>query len=248
MLVKLALAGLAPAIVGFSVSCGANVPDGITDVRVCTGSAYDSDDEECSVDQRATPISASTFYCTAKVGDRGGETASFRILLGGTEVTSDELRLPGDFSGTVHYKITGFTLAKRRWTGPLPGGAWRCELTVGGEHAQVSFRSSGPRHLVVGTAVCRRGSPEVRVCARDESAAPISPGVVSCTAEILSPTGGRVKIDLLRNGRTAVAGVPFRFAPGDRGVVQQFPVAKGTFACRFLIDGRAAALKPFTVG
>jgi len=133
------------AAVAFA-SCAGGASEGLSDLRVCAGEAYDEEAEECSEDQRDRALTGSTVYCSAKVGGREGERFTGGVLYEGDRFVTLHRTLP-EGSGTVELD---FSIG----SGSLPGGRWRCELAVGSEKIEASFRIAGPTGPISNLAAC----------------------------------------------------------------------------------------------
>lgn len=247
-------AGVVAVVVGASVSCGvAKIPDGLSEIRVCTESAFDQGDKECRKDERGAPLVADRFYCSARAGDRGGKRLRGSWSLSGEQVGTVLKNLPEGFSGRVFVYFSDLRVAGATLKGPLLGGRWRCVLSIEGEKLSADFESGGPRNVVVETRVCaaRAGA---RACRRDESGRALPGGGVTCEGIVAGPKG-QARVDLLYRGRK-VESLDAGRAP-DRPVVPLYAnfkgpgggsLPRGPYACRLVLDGRVASVKQFAVG
>jgi hypothetical protein len=236
---------------GFSValalsSCVGGGPEGLSDLRVCGGEAYDDEDEECSEDQRMRPLKSSTVYCSGKVGAAEGERIRGRLLYEGEPLPSQVVRLPED--------ATTFSLDFFVGRGAIPGGRWACELSLGSETLKASFASVGPTGPVVNLAACRTADVEAErpVCPEDEGG--VQPGPndsVTCSATVVGAKGAVVDVDFLYEGRETGISVQQEIPSPVIPVFARFEgeqgLPEGDYACSFSLAGEEVGEKHFTI-
>lgn len=245
---RLLLAGPAAAVAAAAAGCGgSSIPDGISQIRVCTDQALEK--SACTKDERDAPIVASRFNCSVRVGNRAGKTIDWRFLLEGQEVTSYTRTIPKGRGTMVVWVVAQPEQAK--W--PLPGGNWSCAATLGGRRLSASFRSGGPTARVQALAVCRTSdtvetSSGTRVCARDAGGAPISDTYVTCSAGLVNARGSTVALTVLRNGLQVLHEGPIRIPKVMTSIGAALHLPAGSYLCSFALDGRRAATRSFTIG
>lgn len=234
------------AAVSVSASCGSHYPKGFSDLRACAGSAYS--DGACDEDQRSTPITARTFYCSTKLGDRSGMNFTGQWYYEGTFLAKAHHPLPNRKSATAHLMLENVSIGGTRWNGPLPGGRYRCDLTVAGETRSLSFSSAGPR--VANLSACRATAALTNggMCPSDESGSPIRARELTCSALVAARKGEQLRFQLLHNGRgvesTTIGTLPHPLVHTYQPLTNMVP---GHWGCRFIVAGKTVALKQFTV-
>lgn len=248
------LIALVVVLGALAAGCAGGVPEGLTEVRVCTKGTFDAKRKECAEDERSRPLRARDFYCSARVGDRKGRSLVLRLLASGELVYTKRLVVPGNSVSVFGhlFRLEGTPFGDQ----PLLGGPWRCEIAVGGERLAARFLSAGPTDLVLDVRACRsrltvsRGGASL--CRRDESEAPIPSSLsVTCSALVAGAKGKAVRVDFRHAGRVAGtfrARIPHVSTPVAAHLSSQEKLPPGRYACRFLLGGRPVLTKPFTIG
>jgi hypothetical protein len=137
----------------------------------------------------------------------------------------------------------------------MPGGAWSCELQVGPERIRKTFQSGGPTAPILHVAACRSSrtvfAGAVRVCRRDESAAPFSATEpVVCSAVFVGGKGKLATIEFLREGKEAFSGdfeLPLPVTAAGPRLDPDPKLQAGKWACRWLLAGRVLAVRQFRI-
>jgi hypothetical protein len=226
-------------------SCAGDGPEGLSDLRVCGGEAYDERDEECSEDQRTRPLKSSTVHCSAKVDAGQGERASGRLLYQGEPLPSRGARLPAD--------ATTFSVDLYVGRGSIPGGSWACELSLGAEKLTASFESAGPTGPVVNLAACRTADvePERPICPEESGAQPGPNDSVTCSATVVGAKGKVVEVDVLYEGRETGFSVQQEISSPVLPVYVRLDedqnLPEGDYACRFSRAGEELGEKHFSI-
>jgi hypothetical protein len=127
---------------------------------------------------------------------------------------------------------------------------------MGSQHQSASFVSTGPTGDVVDIDVCS-GANIFRydgfpVCKHDESATLTAPTAVLCTGVFPLATGMTASIDFVAaDGHLIFSPSPFTingpFVQGQREANIR-AIGPGNYVCRFTLDGKVVAEKPFQVG
>lgn len=220
--------------------------EGLSDLRVCTGQAFDEANAECTEDERERPLRGEAFYCSVKVGGREGERFEGRLLYEG-ELLFTGGRTVQAGSGTLW--VTVGTDGE-----PLPSGRWACKLSVSSEELGARFQSEGPARQNLGLAACvtANTSPD-EDCREDESGGPLGPtSSVTCTGTILGGKGELIRVDFLYQGDET----GFFVQEEGPGSVTTFSaelfgnegnLPEGDYACRFSVAGEPVAEKPFSI-
>jgi uncharacterized RDD family membrane protein YckC len=168
-----AVAAVVLALLGLSGYRATVSDEGLSDLRVCTGQAFDEGGEECTKDQREQPLRGRTVYCSAKVEGREGRQFTGRVLYQGELYYTSPGRAVPAGAGTFSVRF-GVGRAGRAL---LPGGRWACELSVDSEKMKASFESAGTTAPLLDLAVCPTANTmtgRLPVCRQDESDAPWS--------------------------------------------------------------------------
>jgi uncharacterized RDD family membrane protein YckC len=220
--------------------------DGLDDLRVCTGQAFDEANAECTEDERERPLRGEAFYCSAKVGGREGERFEGRLLYDDELLFTGGRTVPAG-SGTVW--VTAGTDGEL-----LPSGRWMCELSVASEEVSARFQSEGPTPQNLGLAACLTANTDPDgACREDESVGPLGPtGSVTCSATILGGKGEVMRVDFVYEGDETVVSVDDEsprsielFSAEMFANVGNLP--EGEYACRFSVSGEPVAEKPFSI-
>ncbi len=245
------LVALAVLLAAGAAGCGggSSVPDGISDLRVCTDRSLDAKGDVCTKDERGSALTAAKFNCSVRIGNRAGQTIDWRFLLDGQEVTSYTKTIPKGRGTMVVWVFSQPAVAKA----PLPGGDWTCTATLADQHLSADFRSGGPTDRVQTLAACRtsttvatQGGP--RVCAHDESADPIPPAEVTCSAGLANAKGSGVELTVLQNGAAVLHEGPLTVPKPMNTIGAALRLQPGNYACVYALDGQTVATKRFTVG
>jgi hypothetical protein len=227
-------------------SCAGGSPEGLSDLRVCGGEAYDEGAEECSEDQRTRPLKSSTVYCSAKVRADEGERVKGRLLHEGEPLPSQAARLPAD----ADTFFVNFYVGR----GSIPRGTWACELSLGSEKLTASFESAGPTGSIVNVAVCRTADvePQRPICPEGESGAPPGPNdSVTCSATVVGAKGAVVDAEVFYEGRkTGISEqqeIPSPVMPVYVRLEGEQNLPEGDYACRFSLAGERIGEEDFSI-
>lgn len=221
----------------------------LSELRVCSGTAFDADARACARDERERALVARELYCSVRVRDAAGRRIRMQLLASGEEVVGSSPTIP-EGARTVY--IRAFRRAGTPFGDlPLIGGPWTCLVALGGERLRAEFRSGGPRNLVVSLSRCTpAGTVRVRgtvVCAEDRGPGPFASGTVVCSALVAAAKGRIVTGELLAGGRrVARAQVRARSVATPVGVTYS-GLGKGSYACRFVIGGVVRASARFSI-
>jgi hypothetical protein len=233
--------------VGFSSSRSAAHGDRLQAVKVCGVELLDRRAGVCKRDERGSALLSSAFHCSARARADSGERFAGRMLYRGVPFPA--------YGTAVGDKRKGVNVFVTAGPYPLPGGPWACQLRVGSEQVNMSFRSAGPVGPILYVLVCRASrtaaAGPTRVCVRDESATAFSPtDAIVCSAVFAGGKGALAGIAFLHKG-TSVFDRDFELPlPITAAGPQLDPdpkLASGSWACRWTVAGRVVAVKPFRV-
>jgi hypothetical protein len=239
---------LAAVAVGFGSAPSFGQGDRLQAVRVCGVGALDRNASQCKRDQSGSALISSAFHCSARARAEPGERFSGRLLYRGQPFPAFGTSV-GDRRRGVYVYITAGPY-------PLAGGAWSCELRVGGETVRKSFRSAGPVAPILHVRVCRSSATAAagptRVCARDESGTAFrSTDSITCSAVFVGGKGKLAGIAFLHEGETAFDGdfeLPLPITAAGPRLDPDPNLATGNWACRWTLAGRMVASKQFRIG
>ena len=167
----------------------------------------------CVKDESGGTLDSNTFACSLDVEIGKAEIRTWRVTYDGALVYSAQTALePGSYIAWVWLSlITGV---------PQPGGAWKCEYTLGPERASAAWRSGGPTGQVVDVVACDESGLHVAAFdplfgeCRSYPGLTVfqSPRAIACTAAI--PVRDRRRRD--RTALPALRREPGRPDPGRR--------------------------------
>jgi hypothetical protein len=225
----------------------ASVQKRLESVRVCGLGALDKPAGVCTKDQGGSPIISSQFNCSARAQGETGERFVGRFLYRGQPFPAFGTSLSGRRKGVYIYLTAG--------PNPMPGGSWSCELQAGPERIRKAFQSGGPTAPILHVAACRSSrtvsAGAVRVCRRDESGAPFSAAdSVVCSAVFVGGKGKLATIEFLREGKEVYSGdfqLPLPITAAGPRLDPDPKLQTGKWACRWLLAGRALAVKQFRI-
>jgi len=231
-------------------------------VRICGDATFDESARQCRQDQRDRPITDGKVHCTSIV--KAGTPGQIRVrwLYEGSLAYS----VATDSSGTREPLDANLTFGPH----PLPGGAWRCEISGIGS-ASVSFRGAGPTGPLMYASACDTAHVAtlntIHPCNSDEGDQPFhNLDSVTCSALLTGVAGKKLRFEVVFDG-TFQAGpskstgftaehtadatgsvVSVNLALTGRDMtLRDGPLPVGPYACRWLVDGVEVARRPFTV-
>jgi hypothetical protein len=230
-------------------------PNRITQVRVCGHDTVKRPASRCATDQRATPLTARQFECSAFVfvGARQAVVYASFTYEGQLVVRHQGQLRHGWHPIWVHMFSDAAT--------PQPGGHYACRISLGKQQAVVTFRSAGPTGPIVAPAVCETAHTKRGFCTSDESGTPFAASTQSVTCTGLFPNlkGHPIEIDFLRlnpdSTTTTLLAWPHTLlhpisavSVSLRNVLLDISwTPGGLYSCRYLLDGAVVADKHFTI-
>ncbi|MEW5855237.1 MAG: hypothetical protein AB2A00_41050 [Myxococcota bacterium] len=220
-------------------------------MQVCSTGAFDSQAVRCTTDEAGTPIQSGEVFCTVEVRNQAGRNATGRFFYLDEEVSVSRTVVEAGASA-VAFRFARVGLQA------LPGGAWRCEITVDDDVASVDFESAASAGPLLDLAACPGsetvGGGGVPICTRDLS----SEGwprtdQLTCSASVAGAKGCHVSTELHLGNQTVArsdgvdaAAQLVAYAKGfSNGASGGF--AAGDYRCVFLLDGQAAGERAFTL-
>ncbi|MEW5852510.1 MAG: hypothetical protein AB2A00_27235 [Myxococcota bacterium] len=223
----------------------------VGEISVCGVEEFDAEARRCNANHRDGSLTTGEVICSLPVEGMLGQKIKARMLYLDDELLAVEEDIGSD-SGNVTFRYS------RAGVSLLPGGAWRCELTVGEESRTASFRSDAEDGPFLDTAVCPTSAAnwdaDVRLCKEDLSAQGFQDTTeITCSATLAGTRGKRVSTLLMRSG--AIVGQSQGIEPDLQLTVyaKHFPsdtpqgFGAGNYSCRFRVDDVTVAEKPFTV-
>ena len=230
-------------------------PNRITHVRVCGHDTVKRPTSRCAIDERATPVTARQFECSAFVfvGARHAVVyASFTYE--GQLVVRRHWRLRHGWRPIWVYMFSDVPT-------PQPGGHYACQISLGNQRAVVTFQSAGLTGPIVAPAVCETLDTERGFCLSDESGTPFAESTQSVTCTGLFPNlkGHPVEIDFLRLNPDGTTTTMLAWRHTLLHPISSVSVSLnnvlldiswtpgGQYSCRYLLDGAVVADKHFTV-
>ena len=220
------------------------------DLRVCGATKFSRELQECTSDESASALTSNRVTCSAEVDLDGPAMLERSMTYNGASIPFDPDELE---EGSYPIWINENLKIDR----PLPGGSWTCALAVADTKVTASFTMNGPTGEVVNTAACRYSSTvrygSGRVCKRDESASAIpATNAVACYATYPSASGQLARLTIVRSGRVIQSTsirfrTPMTWAWVWTKAASGLKLPGGRYACRYWLDGKLIASKPFTL-
>ena len=222
----------------------------ISNLRVCSSTAFSKRLGRCTKDERSTPIVSNRITC------------SVALTVARTSKLRQWMRYEGQL---VPYPSN--SVQPGRWTFwinqdykinlPVPGGAFECGFAIAGKKITAAFTSGGPKGDVVNTAACTDENTipygDGRVCRSDQSASPLpATDRLQCYAMYPMATGKVARIAVV-SGTDVLDEISFTpDSPLWYGWISVDSPSGGTFAagryaCQYFLDGVLVAEKPFDV-
>ncbi len=219
---------------------------GVGALQLCGVQDYDADQKKCRDNAARTNVVTADLVCALPVENANGATARGTYFYAGEAVHTFTADVTTD-KGTLLFFL------ERPGLSQVPGGSWRCEMTVGGETRSATLESSGPTDWFLDTAVCPTSTTldeAVAVCGVDHSTrGMVQTDRVTCSASLVGLSGHRVQTTLEHDGVGVMTSVgivpdmPLSSYAKDFAAPAGFVFSTGVYDCIFSVDGREAARK-----
>lgn len=236
-------------LLGLVMGC-APANNGLGEVHLCGVEDYNAESKTCRDGAPVSGVTARDLVCVMRVEKRSGATVRGNYFYQGELIHT--------FSTQVTTELGNlFFFLDRPGLSQVPGGAWRCEMTVDGETRSAGLDSAGPTDQILDAAVCPTTEtlPEtVEVCGADFSAqGMVVTNRITCSASLVGLAGHRVQTTLLHDGvgvQTSMGvepDIPLSSYAKDFAAPAGFEFSPGEYACLFLVDGREVARRTVTL-
>jgi hypothetical protein len=220
----------------------------------CSANNYDPVNQICNRDDSRHPFSTDYFICSAQVNNALQKNRKEQISYDSHEVLSHTVPIQEN----VSTKSVGYSLGSGK---SLPGGVWKCSLSIDSVVKTISVIIDGPSGEILYASVC--SSNDVQrigpiLCEKDEPSI-VQPTSVACTAMLRNLTDKAVEIRLSLYGSEQKSRVITSAGVANTTLYNGFIVADsldfvhadvmtpGNYSCTWSVSGQVVARKDFQV-